>query len=432
MRLAFFINVLLQGLALLAGFATTRAASIDDFIPLTYENGTDSIPYRLFIPTNYSAATNYPLVLFLHGSGERGTNNDTQFNENGALVFITNQTQYPSFMVAPECSPDDRWTNSNIRELLFDLVGSLQQEFSIDADRIYITGLSMGGEGTWDQIVNYPGFYAAAVSMSAGYMGTAPITNLANIPIWDFHAANDDVNSVDYSRGGVAAARQLGDRVVYTEYADGFHNIWDTAYATPILMDWIYSQRRGVRSALPPMLDIMAPTNQSVYVDFADGTPIQISGVASDGSAGPDSVTWTNFQNGMATAGGNASGTTAWQANDPAPDLNATNLLIVTGTGTSWSDDLGGQTTFNDALKILSPAAAGYFAFSRVEQTGGNISLTWYSVSNQTYRIEYCTNLAVNAWESLPGDVTATNTTATQTDFTPDDNQRFYRIMLVP
>src|SRR5215467_13405214 len=111
----------------------------------------------------------------------------------------------------------DRWTNSNVRAMLFGIVGSLQQEFSIDADRIYITGLSMGGEGTWDQIINYPGFYAAAVSMSAGYMGTAPITNLANIPIWDFHAANDDVNSVDYSRIGVAAARQLGDRVVYTE-----------------------------------------------------------------------------------------------------------------------------------------------------------------------------------------------------------------------
>src|SRR5215471_2215696 len=128
MRHAFFINALLPGLALLTGVATARAASIDDFIPRTYESGTDSIPYRLFIPSNYTAVSNYPLVLYLHGSGERGTNNDTQFGETGALVFITNQTQYPSFMVAPECPPTGRWTNSNIHDMLFGLVGALQQE----------------------------------------------------------------------------------------------------------------------------------------------------------------------------------------------------------------------------------------------------------------------------------------------------------------
>src|SRR2546425_9841012 len=137
---------------------TAGAVSVDDFVPRRYTNSTGVLLYRLFIPTNYTAAQRFPLVLFMHGAGERGNDNRNQLvGQTGELVFAseTNQLKYPSFMVAPQCPSDASWTDTNIRLRVLGLMTALQSEFSIDADRLYVTGLSLGGFGTWDYIGRY-------------------------------------------------------------------------------------------------------------------------------------------------------------------------------------------------------------------------------------------------------------------------------------
>src|SRR6266446_3240119 len=124
---------------------TASAVSVDDFVPRRYTNSSGVLLYRLFIPTNYTAAQRFPLVLFMHGAGERGSDNRNQLvGQTGELVFAseTNQLRHPSFMVAPQCPSGASWTDTNMRLRVLGLMTALQTEFSIDAARLYITGLS--------------------------------------------------------------------------------------------------------------------------------------------------------------------------------------------------------------------------------------------------------------------------------------------------
>jgi predicted peptidase len=175
---------------LLAGASgTAGAVSVDDFVPLWFTNAQGVIAYRLFIPTNYTSAERYPLVLYLHGLGAGGNDNWSQLGaQSPALVFAseTNQLVHPSFMVAPQCPVNSTWADSWMLSRLFGLIQALQTNFSLDTNRLYITGLSMGGNGTWENIGQYPGMYAAAVPMS-GWANTALVSKIAQTPIWNFH-----------------------------------------------------------------------------------------------------------------------------------------------------------------------------------------------------------------------------------------------------
>src|ERR1041385_2886251 len=287
---------------------TGEAASVTNFLARSYTDSQGVLPYRLFIPANYAPPSRYPLVLFLHGSGERGTNNLMQLTgQPGPLIFAseTNQIKYPSFVIAPQCPLDGFWDDGIRDAQVMGLLDALQSEFSIDADRLYITGLSMGGFGTWDYIMQYPGVYAAAIPMSGG--GSSDLAaRITHMPIWNFHAANDNVVSVINSREIVSAVRKAGGSVIYTEYSNGGHGIWGQAYHTPILMDWIYSQRRGIRSAIAPILNIQMPVDQQTYA--STGAPLSLGGTASDGAASVTLVTWTNYQGTQVGTRGTAAG----------------------------------------------------------------------------------------------------------------------------
>src|SRR2546422_4196042 len=157
-------------LLLLAYFPIgVRAVTVDNFVARVYTNAQGTLPYRLFIPTNYHAGTRLPLVLFLHGAGERGSDNRLQLTgQTGELVFASeaNQLKYPSFMVAPQCPSSGVWADATRRAQVLGLMNALTNEFSIAPDRLYITGLSMGGIGSWDYISQFPTMYAAAIPMS--------------------------------------------------------------------------------------------------------------------------------------------------------------------------------------------------------------------------------------------------------------------------
>jgi predicted peptidase len=226
------------------------------FEPQIYRKGS-SLPYRLFKPEKYDSKQKYPLVLFLHGGAGIGSDNRRQFNGGNevppkALTSPENQTKYPCFIVAPQCAPHEGWVRLDRRLappllLTLDIMSSLQKEFSIDRDRIYVIGLSMGGGAVWDLVAQHPKMFAAAVPIcSAGDPGKAP--PLVHLPIWCFHGEADPLIPVQYARTMIAALRKAGGHPKYTEYPGVGHNSYVNAFQDPGLIPWLFEQKRSSKT----------------------------------------------------------------------------------------------------------------------------------------------------------------------------------------
>lgn len=219
----------------------------------------EGLPYRLYVPRGYDRTRQYPFIVYLHGAGERGTNNESHVSRNGAPRLINElQALTPCFVMAPQCPADRRWVEVNWGErephkmpqqpsepmrLLMQLLDELPQEFSFDARRIYLTGISMGGFGTWDLLVRRPNFFAAAIPVCGG-ADNSTASQIKHIPVWTFHGEADDVVTVGRTRGMVEAMKAAGAAIQYTEYPGVGHNSWDKAYAETGLFEWMLAQRR--------------------------------------------------------------------------------------------------------------------------------------------------------------------------------------------
>jgi len=341
-RTGFFASVF----SLLAA-GSAAATSPADFL---YGQATDgsNLPFRYFVPPGYDDAQAYPLVLFLHGAGERGNDNEAQLgnNANGALQLLGDAqlALQPVFMIAPQCPTDGWWSGATLASAI-GLVDQVAAAYHIDPDRVYVTGLSMGGMGTWSAVTAQPNRFAAAVPMS-GNGDTNAAAAVASLPLWFFHAANDPTVGVDGSDNLVAALRNAGANTVYTRYDTGGHGIWSVAYAHPLLFPWLVSQMRGGSgSPLPPVLRITAPTAAGAW--STEDPMIDLGGSADNDGEPIESVNWDR----AGGASGAATGTTAWSA-DGISLVEGANLLRVTATTPSGHAAWGGHTTFNDSLRV--------------------------------------------------------------------------------
>jgi predicted peptidase len=245
-------------LLLAVGFATVQGKEL----PLEKRTFNDkqgmTLPYRLLIPENYDPKKRYPLVVFLHGAGERGEDNKAQL-VHGVAEFVKpdNRQKYPCFLIAPQCPTGKRWAEvdwgaeshtmpkepSEPGRLTLELIAALQKEFPIDAKRLYLTGLSMGGYGTWDLISRRPELFAAAVPVCGGG-DEAAAARIAKIPIWVFHGAKDRAVKVDRSRNMVNALKKAGGNPRYTEYPDVGHDSWVPAYHDAEMFAWLFAQKK--------------------------------------------------------------------------------------------------------------------------------------------------------------------------------------------
>jgi predicted peptidase len=220
--------------------------TIDGFVGRTYKSPSHTMRYRLFIPTGYDASKKYPVVLWLHGSGSVGNDNRKQISSASTLGTHTwtrpeNQAKYPTFVLAPQTPPNKAWTSAGELETVLEILEALQKEFSIDAQRLYVAGQSMGGYGTWAIIALRPEVFAAAVPLcGGGHVADAP--RIANIPIWVFHGAADPTVSVWESRKMIEAIKQAGGKPRYTEYPGVRHEVWERTFKEPGLLDWVFAK----------------------------------------------------------------------------------------------------------------------------------------------------------------------------------------------
>jgi len=243
------------GLALAACLTMASTSAADVVKGFTGHWYTDAgsgatLPFRLLTPPGYDEDPDreYPLVLFLHGAGESGTNNTSQVNGNiNNLITHINTDEYVAFILAPQT--DSGWwysdDPSNSSHMTMSVVDLLLDYFRIDSTRLYVTGLSMGGYGTWNIIGERPNYFAAAVPVCGGGDPSMAV-NMVNQPIWAFHARNDGTVPVERTREMIDAVRAVGGNPLYTEYSSGGHGIWGKAYNTDALYDWMFSQ------VLPP------------------------------------------------------------------------------------------------------------------------------------------------------------------------------------
>ena len=230
---------------------------------LTFTKDKATLPYRLLKPHGYNkdGKDRYPLVVFLHGSVGRGTDNKKQLR-SGVEEFVKDATRkkHPCFMVVPQCPPDKLWFNVSANDvkgnlplpqsptepaaMVLDLIEALCHEHRIDKDRIYLTGLSMGGYGTWDLISRRPELFAAAIPVCGGG-DPAQAEKLAKLPIWAFHGDADPLVPVARLRDMIAALKKAGGTPKYTEYKGVGHDAWTPTYRDSEVLDWLFAQKKG-------------------------------------------------------------------------------------------------------------------------------------------------------------------------------------------
>lgn len=256
--------------ACLLGALVMMAAQSSAAVPEGFEERRVSIAeagrtvefrYRLLRPGPAAAAASrtFPLVLFLHGAGERGGDNEKQLAYLPTwLAEEPAQRRHPCFVLAPQCRADRRWADADwsastsspqrpqptpdLAAAVAALDDVMKAE-AVDPQRIYLTGLSMGGYGAWDLAARMPERFAALVPICGGG-DESTAARLASLPIWCFHGAADAVVPVARSRSMVAAVKAAGGSPTYTEFAGVGHDSWTPAYRDPATLDWLFRQTR--------------------------------------------------------------------------------------------------------------------------------------------------------------------------------------------
>jgi len=225
---------------------------------LPYQLMTTALQATRSLPPATQRSQSYPLVIFLHGSGERGTQNHEQMR-NGVHAFCEKwvREKYPHYLLVPQCPTEQRWGGTSKdwqslyqptptvpgRMVLELIEKTLREHPDIDPKRVYITGLSMGGFGTFDLLTRRPDLFAAGLPLCGG--GDPKFADrIKNIPIWVFHGSLDEAVLPRCSRQIVDALEKAGGKVKYTEYSTMQHAIWDVTYYNPAVLEWLFAQRR--------------------------------------------------------------------------------------------------------------------------------------------------------------------------------------------
>ena len=259
----FVSGVSLLSAMLMAGSPAPEAAGGDawqeSFARDERQSGGATLRYRLLTPEPAVGGGKLPLVLFLHGAGERGDDNAAQL-KHGVAEFHRRQAKQPCFVLVPQCPAGRKWVEvdwgggsgagtfppepSPPLRLALEVVDGLIASGKVDPDRVYVTGLSMGGYGTW-YAAGMPGSRFAAAAPICGGGDPAWAKRYVGLPVWAFHGDDDRAVPVGRSREMIEAIRKAGCEPKYTEYPAVGHDSWTRTYADDAFHDWLFAQRRA-------------------------------------------------------------------------------------------------------------------------------------------------------------------------------------------
>ena len=331
-----------------SGFA--HATSATDFLYRNSEPDGSGLPYRVFVPPVCAAPAECPVILFLHGAGERGSNNTAQLNNRANyamdLVDGANLAAEPMLMIAPQCPTGVDWGSAANQTFIADILEDVAEEFGYDETRAHVTGLSMGGNGTWMTLKNFATFFAAGAPI-CGWGSTAASSASFMVPQWISHAANDPTVGVAGSRDMVTRLHNEGGDPIYTEFDSGGHAIWDNVYPLPEIFDWLRAHRRWRPGSVSPFVNITDPSTEAAWATA--GSEITLSGSVGDPGAATTQVNWSAGWG----ASGSAVGTTSWTTG-PITLPSGSGRIRVEAEGTSFVASLGGASLYSDTLRAIS------------------------------------------------------------------------------
>ena len=252
---------LLISILITAAYASARVET--GFLDRTVEISGKSYRYQVYVPIDFHSKKSWPVILFLHGSGERGSDGLIQTNVGLPQAIRSNRSRFPFIVVIPQCRGNDStWSTPDMEAQAMAALDAVIKQFHGDRNRIYLTGLSMGGYGVWQFAIDHPGRFAALVPICGGVLAPNdwvdlhvilprgsngdPYAEVARLvgktPVWIFHGDADDSVPVEESRHMAAALKAAGATVKYTEYAGVGHDSWNKAYAEPDLVPWLLAQ----------------------------------------------------------------------------------------------------------------------------------------------------------------------------------------------
>jgi predicted peptidase len=243
----------------------TEDAALSVYQKKEFTYNGNKLPYRILYPENYDKSKKYPLLLFLHGAGERGNDNEKQL-VHGSKLFISeeNRKNFQAIVVIPQCPENSSWSTMKVDRTVnppvrtFDysmdptwplvsaneLVKQIISEGSVDKTRVYITGLSMGGMGTFESVYRYPELYVAAAPICGGGAVNQYDNRISKTAFWVFHGNADPAVDVKLSREMVDKLKTINTEVKYSEYPGIGHNSWDNAFAEKEFLSWMLLHKK--------------------------------------------------------------------------------------------------------------------------------------------------------------------------------------------
>ena len=240
LRRTFVVSLLISGATTLTAHA---ADSPTGFLHKVFTADNSSAKYVLFVPHSYKGDKEYPLILFLHGAGERGTDGEKQVKQGigNAIKFKGKEKSFPFIVILPQARKGWQADGDDAKRALA-ILDEVEKTYKVDNKRIYLTGLSMGGFGTWSLATAYPDKWAAIAPICGG--GNPKMAEkIKNIPCWCFHGGSDPTVKVQRSRDMIKALKEAGGNPRYSEFPYVGHDSWDPAYATQELYPWFLAHQ---------------------------------------------------------------------------------------------------------------------------------------------------------------------------------------------
>ena len=258
-----YYHIIILSLAFLCN-TPLHAQDFSNYDKGSFADKKDTLSYRILFPDDFNPKARYPVLFFLHGRGERGNDNQKQLTNGGSLFLKPEvRSKFPAIVIFPQCPENDYWANVDITtdsagkrtftfqkggkatkamSALIGMIDNILEKPYINHEQVYIGGLSMGGMGTYEVLRRKPKTFAAAIAICGGD-NIANVNKYRNVPLWIFHGGKDDTVNPAFS---IAIANQLkiiGKEVKFSYYPDANHNSWDSAFAEPELLNWLFSHR---------------------------------------------------------------------------------------------------------------------------------------------------------------------------------------------